>query len=97
MYVAYCLLYIVCFLWLFNKVDEAPTKKGKFGARQKMKAKLRLAEQTTMCIIKYYFALRYYFSSCMNIGLAVDGSRVGNLSRVLGFMTRPDGIGAWMP
>ena len=33
----------------------------------------------------------------LNIGLSVDGSRVGNLPRVLGFMTRPDGIGAWVP
>ena len=98
MYVAYCLLYIVCCLLPFGQgEDEAPKKNGKPAARQRTKATPRPAQQTNTRTIKYHFALRCFSPPRTNTGPAADGSRAGNPPRAPGPTTRPDGTGARTP
>lgn len=47
-------------------------------------------------LLQYYFALRANFERVDCIHVAFDASRIGNLNRMLGFISRPDNIGAWL-
>ena len=58
---------------------------------------LRLPEKAKMAVFQLYLALRFFLADQPNIGLSVDASRIGNRNRMLGFITRPDGYGAWLP
>ena len=51
----------------------------------------------TRQLLKYMLALREHFQSEQVLHVSFDASRVGGKNRLLGFMTRPDGIGGWCP
>ena len=48
-------------------------------------------------ILQYYQCLRFYFSLQQFISMSVDASRIGGLSRLIGMVSRPDGVGGWLP
>ena len=48
-------------------------------------------------ILNYFFCLRRSFSTETTVHVAFDASRVGGRNRLLGFISRPDGLGAWLP
>ena len=67
----------------------------------------RLAHKLKICpvkindrarrILNYFFCLRRSFSTERTVHVAFDASRVGGRNRLLGFISRPDGLGAWLP
>lgn len=48
-------------------------------------------------LLHYFFCIRELFNDAGTIHVAFDASRIGGLNRMLGFITRPNGEGAWMP
>lgn len=58
-------------------------------------ARLHRQSGATYLAVQYFMATRKHFSDHGAMHLAVDASRVGKRQRLLGFLTRPDGLGAW--
>eukprot|EP00971_Amphidinium_carterae_P135454 2683899-Amphidinium_carterae.3 len=48
-------------------------------------------------LLKYMLGLREHFRDQPRLHVSFDASRVAGRNRLLGFMTRPDNIGAWLP
>ena len=56
-----------------------------------------ITENTRMVIFQYYFCLRKIFWERQFLHFSFDASRVGNVSRMIGCITRCDGFLGWMP
>ena len=48
-------------------------------------------------LLMYFFAARSKFVEAKIVSVAFDASRIGNVSRMLGCICRPDGYFAWLP
>ena len=62
-----------------------------------MALRSRISSDTKMLVLQAFLSLRQHFRDAQNISVAFDGSRLGNLPRLLGFICRPDGHGQWLP
>lgn len=63
----------------------------------RMALRSRISSDTKMLVLQAFLSLRQHFHDAQNISVAFDGSRLGNLPRLLGFICRPDGHGQWLP
>ena len=50
-----------------------------------------------MRLYQFYFCMRFFFMNEPNISLSVDASTIGQRSRLIGLIARPDGHGVWLP
>jgi hypothetical protein len=81
---------------IFLEEDRARQKK-----KRKMKGVYLLRPQAwQICDEKratcqYFFAAREAFKDCLMLHIGVDAADVGGVSRMLGYLTLPRGIGCW--
>ena len=79
-------------------------QRGDIAQRAGSKKQQKLLQMSRVSIatgarqmLKYILGLREHFQAEQVLHLSFDASRVGGRNRLLGFMTRPDGIGGWCP
>lgn len=65
-------------------------------AKHKLKLSPLISTVSARRILQYFLSSRKHFQKQQCLHVAFDASRVGGLSRMLGFISRPDGFGAWM-
>ena len=70
-------------------------KHGRLEIR--LQVSLRYTSDRALKLLQYFLAVRRFFANERTVHISVDASRVGKRQRLLGFMSRPDGLGAWMP
>ena len=68
---------------------------GKFSA--KMKVTLFRVSDVAVALLQAYFCIRSLWRNVRSFGFSCDASRVGNLNRLVGFLTRPQGEGVALP
>ena len=82
-------------------VSAGRTRRHRMWRSARLAKKLRIMplklDDRARRILHYLFCLRRAFSAATTVHLAFDASRVGGKNRLLGFITRPDGLGAWLP
>ncbi len=68
--------------------------------RNRLGEVLRIKARNTVTVglrlLQMVFSLRQHFAGAASVGLALDASCVGGLNRMLGFITDPSGVGAWL-
>ena len=64
---------------------------------EKLRPKTHESDNRGRRLVMYFFRLREDFLKARVVHFACDASRLGFRNRLLGFLTRTDGIGAWMP
>ena len=75
--------------------DKGARRRSKFA--DKMKIAYNTTKHVGMRLLQMFFCMRSVFSDCSVFGFAFDASRIGGRSRLLGFITLPTGVGAWLP
>ena len=70
-------------------------RKGKWAKRLHIAKKI--PQEVKAQIFLMYMAIRAVFSGMRCFSLAFDASRIGGQARMLGFISAPDGRGAWLP
>jgi hypothetical protein len=90
----------VCFvdegtLLASNRASQTVGRKA--SLKRALVTKLWTAYNESAIITKYFFSMRAHFSDQRVLTFACDASNIGNKNRMLGFICRPDNIGAWLP
>lgn len=80
---------------LAGRVAGQRARKAK-KLRGKYTIKAFLPNSQRRRVLQYSFCLRSKFQEERRIQVAFDASRVGNLDRMIGFISRPDNVGGWL-
>ena len=81
---------------LFSKYETAQRSRlSKFA--KSMLAKLATTSSLGLRLLQYFVCLRSVFTAAPVIHVAFDAVRIHGLSRMIGFMTLPGGMGGWLP
>ena len=77
-----------------RQAQEARRRLSK--ATEKYRVKPLIAPVQERRVVQYFLASRACFADAKTLHVAFDAGRVGGLNRMLGFVTTPNGIGAWV-
>ena len=83
-------------------IDEALMNQGQQRAARKRKRagalKITFNPVATMNfkLLQYFLCMRAFFKGCAVLHGSFDASRVGNVNRLFGLLTRPDNYAAWL-
>ena len=72
--------------------------RARWGRKQNGAFKMTLGKfcDPRLRLLQFFFCMRALFSTARRIGVAFDAAVVGKKKRLIGFMTRPDGFGAFL-